>query len=363
MLRGTIGRSCAWLLATLALGCSSPDYDPPTLINQLRVLAVRAEPPWLGPATTKLDMLAVGSDAPLCYAWQLCLFAWSEGGNYRCLDPELAKDLGTAPTAATSVFDLLGLLPNVAAVLERKGLLPPAELSTGPGSGGSDSGTEPESDSGLEVQVLFLVGEASLWGGTCPTVAEALARPCPDRSRCIAGYKSLALGIGPSGTPDPRVAHANPTLTGLRLGQDGDGLWLPGVVLRIAATVPREPTLEDLQRDTNGLRLDPTWTPESVELVQPSADPGLPDQLETLTFDWYSTAGTFDYRETGDNVSANGYQAEAKAETVDGAAVRFWLVVRDSRGGADWLSRDAVIATLADDCVAALPGAATCIAR
>ena len=182
MLRRTIARSCAWLLIAMAWGCSSPDYDPPTLINQLRVLAVRADPPWLGPGATTVDMLAVGTDQKLCYAWQLCLFAWSEAGNYRCLDPELAKDLGTGATASTSVLDLLGLLPNVAAVLERKGLLPPAELSGDPvgGSsddGSSDSGTEPQSDSGLEVQILFLVGEADLWGGNCPSVAEALAKP------------------------------------------------------------------------------------------------------------------------------------------------------------------------------------------
>lgn len=46
--------------------------------------------------------------------------------------------------------------------------------------------------------MLFLVGEASLWGGVCPTVAEALARPCPDRTRCIAGDNSISPGIGPS---------------------------------------------------------------------------------------------------------------------------------------------------------------------
>ncbi len=367
MARGHRACVVALTCATLA-ACDTPDYPPPTLVDQLRVLAVRAEPPHLGVAPSAIDVLAVGHQGPLCYAYQACLFAWAEAGMYRCLDADIALDLGTEATATVSVLDLLTLLPKVTAVLQKKGLLPPGEIRLGGGDGtdvGGDGTDAAEGDTGLEIQILFQVAEAGLYGGACPSVAEALAKPCSDRTRCIQGWKALTLGVDADGAPDPRHAHTNPVLLGLRVGPEGKPPlplddpsldWPADAPLTIARYEADEDDLELALADTHGLRLQPRWTPESLEIVRKSPDPGLPDTREALTFDWYSTAGNFDYRRTGDNVASNGYMAERDPE------VELWLVVRDDRGGAAWLHRRASRSELPKGCVAALPGSAQCIA-
>lgn len=358
------------IIALLAVGCDSPAYPPPTLIDQLRVLAVRAEPPYLGIAPSRLDLLAVGSEAPLCIAWQLCLFAWAEGGAFGCLDPAIASDLGTGATAEVSVLDLLPLLPKVPEVLRRKGLAPPAELNVGGdgGGGGTDAGEPPTGDAGLQVQILFVVAEAAVTGGVCPSASAALARPCADRTRCIQGYKALTLGVDGQGAPDPRHVHANPVLLGLRVGPDAvparvetdaGADWPAAAPLRLAPYRQAGDSLAAVRADTHGLRLTPRWTPESSEVMRPSVDPGLPDRREALIFDWYSTSGTFDYRRSGEQAASNGLMTAAQAQA--GEALTLWLVVRDERGGAAWLQRRGVIEPLAAGCVAALPGAATCV--
>lgn len=368
----TSARTLLPIVLTLA-GCDQPDYAPPTLIDHLRVIAVRAEPPYLGVAETNFDLLAVGHDPqqPLCYAWSLCLFAWQEGGNYRCIDPELAVDLGNGPTARASVLDLLPLLPKVPEVLQRKGLLPPDELGgagNGPdgGGGGTDGATDAgDEQQGLEVQLLFQVSERALWGGTCPDTATALSDPCTDRARCVAGFKGVALGVDGEGKADPRYAHANPTLTGLLYGEHG---WPEATTLLLAPyraqPAPAPPALPD----TTGLRLEPTFPPSTLEVIQESADPGLPDVQETLVFSFFSTQGTFDYVRTGDNVPSNGFRPGTVADdaTAEARAVQLWIVARDNRGGVTWLTRRAQMAAageIPDDCIAKLPGASTCVAR
>ncbi|HAN30912.1 MAG TPA: hypothetical protein DCQ06_04890, partial [Myxococcales bacterium] len=79
------------LMWVVCCACSST-YNPPSLINKLRVIGVRAEPPVVSViGKTKLEPLVVGYDTqePLCYAWSLCLFALSADGNFACLDPDL----------------------------------------------------------------------------------------------------------------------------------------------------------------------------------------------------------------------------------------------------------------------------------
>ena len=362
-------RLLRWLLPALALaGCDQPNYAPPTLIDRLRVIAVRAEPPWLGVGPTQLRAKAVGApdDAVLCHAWSLCLFAWQEDGNYQCIDPELAVDLGTGATATVSVLDLLPLLPKVPTVLQRKGLLPPDELSGGDDGGGGAPGDDtPESDTGFEVQVLFQVSEAAMWGGSCPSATEALAAPCADRARCVAGFKRLKLGVDTDGAPDPRVVHENPRLLGLRVDDDS---WPAGVRLQVRPYLAPAPTFDPDAPDWTGIRLEPTFDPASLEVVQKSADPGLPDVAETLVFSFFATQGRFDYTRTGDNVPHNGFQPEAVPEDADDARrrIRLWVVARDDRGGVDWLEREAELVpdgVLPDECIALLPGLPTCVPR
>ncbi|HAN30778.1 MAG TPA: hypothetical protein DCQ06_04205, partial [Myxococcales bacterium] len=112
-----------WMCA-LQLGCSGPDYDPPTLITGFRVLAVRAEPPYVALAPSQLSAFVLKSapEQSLCYAWALCPFAWENEGNYECLDPRLQVDLGNDAEASMSLFELFDVFDDLPKVLEEKGL-------------------------------------------------------------------------------------------------------------------------------------------------------------------------------------------------------------------------------------------------
>ncbi len=327
------------LLASAALpGCSSPNYDPPTLVKTMRVLAVKAEPPYigLGPSTFSAFVVNQPADDTLCYAWAVCLFAWENNGNYECLDPKLQLDLGNGETASTSLPALLGLLENLQPVLAEKGFNPPTNVE-GP-DGATDSATDaPEASEGLSVKLLFQVSEARIWGGSCPNdTTTMLAKPCPTADGCLMGHKALGVAVpSEDGTPSKAV-HSNPTLLQVAL----NGVPWPADTTPTLAPYVADPNAPiETANDLKGVELQPLWAPGSRELIAKSVDPGVPDRTERLIFSFFSNAGTFDFRRTGDAVPENGYQAKRPADGAATGLVKLWIVVRDGRGGVDWLAR------------------------
>jgi len=89
--------------------------------------------------------------------------------------------------------------------------------------------------------------------------------------------------------------------------------------------------------------LEASWTPESAETF-PVFDltvRALVDHREAIRVSWFATAGKFDHDRTGtgenDPGSSSSNQWLAPAEP---GVVHFWVVLRDSRGGIDWMSFD-----------------------
>lgn len=282
-------RIAAALLAPLfaLVGCAD-DFAPPSLVETVRVLAARAEPPWLSvdPAhETSLKAKIAGSDldAKMCHAWGLCLFAVADQGRLRCADPALALDLGTTATATVRGTD-------VTALLESAGAFAAANAGARPAS--NTGGLQPAA---IDISVQFGVAEARAFGGECPDSMTAwLARGCPDPERCVIGRKTLRVAFAPADR------HANPTLDAL-----------------------------DAQRDGHMINLAPRWTADSREPIA-GTDPLAPDR-EGLLISWFTTAGHFERERS--------YDADPE-NTLDVAATEsptVWAVVRDGRGGVDWL--------------------------
>lgn len=338
----------AALLALPFTGCSEPDYDPPTLIKNLRVLAVRAEPPYLGIAPTNLSTFSVGQTegAELCYAWALCAFAWENNGNYECLDPDLQVDLGNGATAKAGLLDLAPALEKLPAVLAKKGLQPPNDVNV---DGATDSNTEQQQDveaaNGLEVKILFQVSEARVWGGTCPKdTAKMLAKPCPTRDGCMFGHKGLEVAIPRQDGKPVQAIHTNPTLEMLAL----NGVpWPADVTPTIAVYKAAAETDLNALNDLKGVELRPVWPETSEELIAKSKEPGIPDRKERMIFSFFSNAGAFQYRRTGDSVPENGYQSKTPADGKTTQTVAIWVVMRDGRGGTDWTKRHLIVDTTA----------------
>ena len=332
---------CLTALGCLStLGCDDANYDPPTLIKTMRVLAVRADPPYIGLAPTRVSAFVVGQTPgeTLCYAWALCPFAWEEDGNYACLDPSLQVDLGNAPTANANLLALLTVLEKLPAVLAAKGLQPPKDVAV---DGATDKPSDVAVDAGFEVRLLFQISEARIWGGTCPNdTTKMLAKPCPTRDGCMFGDKGLRVVVpNDKGAPSKDV-HANPRLELLTL----NGVPWPADVTPTVA-VYKAPPADDLTQlnTTQGLEVRPVWSPGSIELISKSTEAGVPDTTERLIFSFFSDAGTFQYRRTGFQVPDNGYQAERPAKKAATQLVTLWVVVRDGRGGSDWTTRQLLV--------------------
>ena len=341
-----IGLVLALTLSGLFCGACQTEYDPPSLVNKLRIIAARADPPFVSVATSPtLQLKVIGHDeaAPLCHAWAMCVFALPQGGNYRCVDPRLQVPLGTAATAKVGFADLLTVFQNLNDVLAD----PDVDLGNfNPGEG--DKGC-PEPPQLASVQILFKAAEASLYGGTCPTDATAMLEAvCTDRSRCLAGYKQLTLAMRlemqdckPALVPAPDKEHNNPELTGLMLE---DVPWPASVTPVVRPFVPTEGIVDldsaslDFEDGQHQIKLEPTWTPESAEVVGQSPDPTKGDDKESLLFSWFSDSGDYKKQRSFDEIPDNHFRPPGAGSKGD-KEVRIWVVVRDGRGGSDWLER------------------------
>ncbi len=104
--RRTVPSAAAAMM--LALGhatCAAP-LPAPSLVDSLRVLAVRATPPVAAPgAEVALDLLVAdpaGDDRALAIEWAGCL-APADGDPVRCFDEARASRLGGGPTARVTI--------------------------------------------------------------------------------------------------------------------------------------------------------------------------------------------------------------------------------------------------------------------
>lgn len=292
----------AALLAALlgAAGCND-SFDPPSLVNHLRLVALQADPPWLSLSPAEQTVLrpkvvGVADGAPLCHAFGLCLATSAKGGAFGCLDDRMLVDLGQEATAAVDGSHVLEALAGAQRWAAEQGVsLEGVKPPTGDGKGPA-----------LNVQVLIGLAEAAAFPGGCPAgIADWLAAGCQDRDRCVIGSKTLRVATAPT------ERHSNPTLDDLLA--DGHSS---------AAQAPPD-------FSPGAIALTPVWSPGSLEAFD-SGDAAGPTK-ESLTFSWFATAGTFEKQRSYDAEPDNALTLEAGADPVDVV-----VVARDGRGGVAW---------------------------
>ncbi len=346
----------ALLLCLLVGGaCDRVEFEPRTLVNRMRVLAVRAEPPALGfggKSQLSMKVVTFEGDEPLCHAWAFCLMgALQQTDNLSCLDDDLLVPLGVAPEATVTFAQVMETFGNVGKVMEKLGLNPPEDqlAQDKPDEKQCPEDGEKPLDFN-EFPIYFKVAAASEFGGTCPTDPLAMLAPaCTDRKHCVGGFKVMRIALKQvtkdcktSILPDSFALHANPKLVGITMeGVD----WPQGLVPTLAPVKEDDTvTAGPPDSDKRGVELIPKLSEDSIEVLYKSKEPGLADPTERIVFSWLSTAGRFSYGRSSDKAPDTRFRAAPLADNPDGE-VRIWVVVRDGRGGVDWLERKVKVGT------------------
>jgi len=293
------------LCLAACVGCA-PDFLPISLVADLRVLAVVAEPPEIGPRAgctpspadscydpVQLRALVAapeGGQAPVV-TWTFCPFSAGSQAGYACAVPDVpACQPALAPDAAGVVHaDPVLLAAGCLAALQQGGGLPP----------------------GLPAQL--------------PERAEVLFR-----ARATAGSEVreavFRLGIwrdGPPLLPDGsrQALNRNPAVTAVRVGAEALPVPAPAPEPAATATAPAIPRGAKVEvcADLDPGRIDPYL----------DASGGRAVEQQVISF--FATGGRFDFDR------ANGPSGCVKLEARDLPAGRqsglLWVVARDLRGG------------------------------
>ncbi|HUU01963.1 MAG TPA: hypothetical protein VM425_11005 [Myxococcota bacterium] len=272
-------------LVVLALaGCSSP-FPPQTLVERLRILAIRAEPPEAGPLdVVTLDALVVdpaGDGRSLECNWAVCLvdLGWA-AGDIDCPGGNSYPLEGDCQGAAFN-------LPELVAWLEEQG---------------------------YDINDLPQDLPPELMEDSLPLFVGLEVRAGDESTRGIKRVRVNLSGDQP---------NTNPALTGLEA--DGEAVQTGEVF-----------TVE--------LGVDVELTPLSDESTRQTYRRGEDEEdlLEDFLFSWFSTSGEFEDRRTILDVDSKGRRLDINDWKLRGkyafeGQAKLWLIVRDGRYGVDWL--------------------------
>ena len=268
------------VLGFLAGACGG-DMAAATHVVNLRVLAIRADPPEVrapegdAVAETSMDALVVGEEGAVSYSWRLCFVPGIVTDGQPCLDPSTEIALGQGRSATIPV-------PSAQLLLAQA----PPELQ----------GFEIDLSSGVPIQVQLDVTDES--------------------GRVLTALKTILI----SSREEP---NTNPVLEGLSL--DGEP-WEAGEIVEVADTATE-------------LEMVPQW-PEAAQ--EPYDDDGVPT-TESLLFSWFIDDETSELGKarSSEAVPANTFTPGAFEDDDEEPErlVTLWLVARDDRGGVTWLTR------------------------
>jgi hypothetical protein len=264
------------VLLSLALPACSSDFEPPSLLNDLRVLALVADPPELGPTdevTLRPVVYFPPGDALAGQDWSFCPFDLGAQGGYACIAEACELPLATAPDGSSAARPL-ELALECARRLGEQGPPPP--------------GLPAELPEQVEVRLRYEVRSA------------------------LGDSRQAVLRLPVWTRAAPAAPNRNPRLAGVELG------GRPAEVGALA-----DPLTEGAELEVT-VRVDP-------DSLDPYLDEAGVERVEQPLVSFYATAGRFAYdRDVGSEVRVT-YRAEPLLEGETEAAL--WFGLRDLRGG------------------------------
>jgi len=337
-----MSRGWPWpLLAWLAAGCSE-SLPPESRIDKLRLLAIRAEPPEVSPGgSSVLDALVASpppdpgqSDPLTSYLWLACApvdgTASATGSAIGACAYDGTSNIPLCAETPAAPICLLGASPSVTYAAAANAL-----------------GASPA----RSVVITMIVADASVGGAIGCAMSAAGHDGVPtDPDHCLIGVKQLTISCNPIPNHNPRLySLALDGVTQLPWPFALDG---PDTVLAArrcpASLVGHSP-------------LCPTGSGDEREPppgAAPQCTSGTTDttgfQVESQQVSYYASAGTLGPIRAflqPDNCTGDCLQmplpevtrtvwtppASDEASYVHNGLVRFFVVLRDDRGGVDWL--------------------------
>lgn len=321
----------AWVVSLLLVaGCG--EFETRSIVLDLRVLAMRVEPPEIvvpidlddpAPDLADLDLpevevCALVADPAESRRLEYSLRACAPTRDLRCDDPELSEvAIGSGvvddPEQAGSPVEMCGTLSPGSDLLAV--LVEAFERDSLSGFGG------------LEVHVELM---------TAPAQDDV-----QDDAQDDARYAVKRLLFSPE-LPPGRVANRNPSLDALTVevqASDGAGDEVTMPLGRCGDVEPHQVAAGET------LNVVPVESPGAREdYVLPTFDGGVRMFTENLTYSWYATAGRWQREVSGGprDIAGNEPPLDSEwtaPEDLDGAGpldVRLWGVQRDERGGLSW---------------------------
>lgn len=337
-------RLLAVLLLSAPIVACQPQYDPPSLVNKLRVLGIRATPPQVRiGGETDIEALVAGFDETktLCHAWAFCPIAIPLNGRFQCIDAELFLPLGTAATAKLTSQQVQEAIDEdkLNAALAKHGFELPARLKTGKTP---DIEVIAKQLAAFEFYVMFKIATVDEFGGTCPTdIAKTVQTRCEDRNRCLQGYKRVSLALL------PQYFHSNPKIDAVELV---DVMW-PEAVTPTVVPYDEPPDAFDAIVESGldaelfdgygptALKVKPVFSKDSRELIpEVEGEDGTPAK-EELLISWFVDHGKLQKNRTWHAFPDNLLLPPAPEKGVSKRTISVWIVVRDGRNGTDWVHR------------------------
>lgn len=271
------------LLLLLSFGCGENPFPPQTLVERLRILGVRAEPPEVDPlATIELSALVAdpqGQGRELQFTWAVCLIMLgSEAMDIDCPGPDSYPLEGQGPLSELHIPDLVAWLAEQGFPLDQIEQVPDEQIPA----------------------------EMPLYVGLSVTAGNEQTRAVKRIQVRLSGEEEL---------------NQNPSLTGVSLDEEPVGeevLQLSASTKYTLAPLADEATRQTYRRANEDQ-----------------------DRLEDFLFTWYSTAGEFSDRRTILDVDTHGNRLDENEWSLPDelGPATLWVVVRDGRFGTDWISR------------------------
>lgn len=347
-----MNRPILLVAAAVALAACTPDFDPASKVEKLRVLAVKAEPPEIEPAGPT-------ADAP---------------DRATLTSLVVRADEAADPTRKTTVLHLAclpvpGVLdpsPCVLLAQLRDPTVFLADAARAACAGGGGGGQE-ITFAGAEVCEARVCGPVTSGGTTFPSpevVADydfaALPDGAPER---IIGVQAVVLAFALDATPDELAAGAGGTCpigdVATRLAE----LWASRehvlATKRVWIRGPDAPDAPNVNPAVAGIAAGgaplPATVPPGTHLLAPIPTPdadalhqayteldaaGAPigSKREDWVYSWFSTVGEMDVLHTRDG------ETEEWSVPPEPGPTFVVTVVRDLRGGVAWTARDVTIA-------------------